>query len=129
MVIPVGYTSWDQTMILAPDLGLQWTNDFKLLGFHIDNKLEDLNKNTHDRLDIIRSKILTWTRFNLSMQGRVNIAKGLLVSQISFQVTVLDIPQNTLKAAERLMIDYIKKDTKKIGSRMKSFAPQNQDRD
>ena len=111
MVIPVGYTSWDQTMILAPDLGLQWTNDFKLLGFHIDNKLEDLNKNTRDRLDIIRSKILTWTRFNLSMQGRVNIAKGLLVSQLSFQVTVLDIPQNTLKAAERLMIDYIKKDT------------------
>ena len=58
-VIPIG--SFDMINKICPDIDLEWQEDFTLLGFYIDNKLEKLRKN----LDIIQVKVT-----NLIKNGR-----------------------------------------------------------
>ena len=51
-VIPIG--DFDKENVLCPGNKLYWNNDFTLLVFYIDNKLEKLNKN----LDIINQTVI-----------------------------------------------------------------------
>ena len=58
-VIPVGPID-DPSIVLCPDLNLHWTSSFTLLGFVIDNKLENLHHNAKKRLLKMQSLIVTW---------------------------------------------------------------------
>ena len=57
-VIPVGPID-DPAIELCPDLNLHWTSSFCLLGFVIDNKLENLQQNAEKKLLKIQSLIVT----------------------------------------------------------------------
>ena len=54
-VIPIGLIT-DPAVILCPDLGLNWTSSFKLLGLEIDSKLEKLQENMEKK--IVKVKIV-----------------------------------------------------------------------
>ena len=112
-VIPVGIRNWDESQIIAPDLGLAWTNSFTLLGYTIDNKLSNLNQNIINKMDKIKQLINTWKRRHLSIFGRINVAKGLLVSQLTYQILVVGTPPALIKNTEELILEYIKGDSKK----------------
>ena len=43
-VIPIG-GNFNPENVLCNHLGLQWTDNFTILGFDVDNKLENLDKN------------------------------------------------------------------------------------
>ena len=68
---------------------MEWTNTFTILGFDIDSKLERLDKNNDRILDKIISIIKKWKPYNLSLRGRLTIAKTMLISQITYISTVL----------------------------------------
>ena len=57
-VVPIGFETRDQ--ILAPELNLQWRDEFCLLGFQIDNKLAKLHQNHLSRIEIIKTIICNW---------------------------------------------------------------------
>ena len=61
---------------------MSWCDSFKILGFHIDSKLKNLEINFKLVKEKIRNIISTWKPYNLSLRGRITIAKVKLVSQI-----------------------------------------------
>ena len=62
-----------------------------LLGFYINNKLENLKRN----LDNINQKVINlinkWKPYKLSIYQRVMLTKSLLISQYTYILTILDI--------------------------------------
>ena len=111
-VIPVGPID-DPSIELCPDLNLHWTSSFCLLGFVIDNKLENLQQNAEKKLLKIQSLIVTWERRNLTTSGRVHIAKALLLSQLVYYMQVLDLSENFLNRTQEILFQYIKGKTKR----------------
>jgi Reverse transcriptase (RNA-dependent DNA polymerase) len=66
------------------DLGFRVVNSITLLGMEIDNNLDCLHSCHEKTLEKISNIITFWSRFCLSIQGRINIAKTLLLSQITY---------------------------------------------
>lgn len=63
--------------------GMTVVDEITLLGMKSDNKIEKL----HDNFEVVLKKVLGivyfWERFNLSLPGRILIAKTFLLSQIN----------------------------------------------
>ena len=105
-VIPVGAKN-DIKDILCPDLGMEWTNTFTILGFDIDSKLEKLDGNYDRILDKIKSIIKKWKPYNLSLRGRLTIAKTMLVSQITYISSVLTPNAKKLEEIQLHINNYV----------------------
>ena len=111
-VIPIGLIT-DPADILCPDLGLNWTSSFKLLGLEIDSKLEKLQVNMEKKIIKVKSLITLWEKRNLTTTGRVAIAKSILLSQLVYPMQVLDLTQENLDEIENILYNYIKGKTKR----------------
>ena len=44
VVIPVGLNA-NKNDVICPDLGMEWNDSFTILGFTIDNRMENLDSN------------------------------------------------------------------------------------
>ena len=80
-----------------PELALSWENNFTLLGFQIDNRLEKLDvsyKKCYQKIHEISRK---WARNRLSLKGRITIAKVFLLPQFVYIASVLDPNECTYK--------------------------------
>ena len=106
-VMPIGPDS-DPRQILCPDLGLKWTDSFKLLGLEITSDLGFLNLNMERKLIQVESLIRKWERRHLTTPGRVAIAKSILLSQLVYPMQTLDLDDDILSRIERLLYSYIK---------------------
>ena len=111
-VIPIGLIT-DPAEILCPDLGLNWTSSFKLLGLEIDSKLEKLQVNMEKKIIKVKSLITLWEKRNLTTSGRVAISKSILLSQLVYPMQVLDLTQEYLDEIENILYTYIKGKTKR----------------
>ena len=75
---------------LCPDLELKWETEFTILGFVIDNKLQKLDKNFDKCDEKVKTLIIKWRAYNLSINGRITIAKSILLPQYTYIGSVLD---------------------------------------
>jgi len=71
------------------DLGFAFDDKIKILGMEIDSELENLDINFSNALIAIKKSINFWEKLNLSLQGRINVAKSLLFSQIIYLGSIL----------------------------------------
>ena len=62
------------------DLNLKWVDSFTVLGNNIDNRLKHLQDNFHRIFEKVDKKIGFWIRYGLTFQGRITVAKSLLLS-------------------------------------------------
>ena len=76
---------------ICPDFKLDWESDFTLLGFYIDNKLEKLQINLDNIHKRVTALIHKWKVYNLSVHGRITIAKSILLAQYNYIGSVLDM--------------------------------------
>ena len=106
VVIPIG-TNTNINDKLCPDLGMQWNDSFTILGFHVDSKLQKLDINFQLVKNKIKNIISTWKPYNLSLRGRITIAKVKLVSQITHIATVLDINYTFLDEIQELINNFV----------------------
>ena len=106
VVIPIG-TNTNINDKLCPDLGMQWNDSFTILGFHVDSKLQKLDINFQLVKNKIKNIISTWKPYNLSLRGRITIAKVKLVSQITYIATVLDINYTFLDEIQELINNFV----------------------
>ena len=72
-IIPIG-SNTNTADTLCPELNMEWTNTFTILGFEVDNKLENLSLNFQKIKDKIKSIISKWKPYHLSLKGRITIA-------------------------------------------------------
>jgi hypothetical protein len=66
------------------EAGFAITNELKILGFNITKNFDDISNNLTLAIEKIRALIRYWDRFHLSLPGRINVAKSLMLSQIGF---------------------------------------------
>ena len=79
----------------------------KLLGISINRNIENLgNCHTSTILNITRI-INFWDRFYLSLPGRINIAKTLLLSQISYLGCIISPDQEQMRTIKNLIERFI----------------------
>ncbi len=88
-------------------LGFVISKKVTILGLEIDN-----NGQVVDSLHKITAKIYNqigiWRRFNLSLPGRINIAKTMLYSQINYLGCFLPIPRQLIIDWDKLITDFVK---------------------
>jgi hypothetical protein len=78
--------------------GLEKKNSLKILGMELSNDKNELLKTNGDFITAkINMQIAKWARFNLSLPGRIRIAKSMLLSQINYLGSFLDFNDNWLK--------------------------------
>ena len=106
VVIPIG-TNTNINDQLCPELGMKWSDNFTILGFHVDSKLENLDINFKLVKEKIKNIIATWKPYNLSLRGRITIAKVKLVSQITYVSTVLDLNNTLLNEIQELINNFV----------------------
>ena len=89
------------------DIGYNITDRIKLLGFDIDNNLEDLTQNFDKAIVKIRNIISFWERFRLSVPGRINIAKTFLYSQLGYYGAILNPNKQQITIIENLIYKFV----------------------
>jgi hypothetical protein len=90
------------------DLGFDIQEEVKLLGLKIKKNCRYYLDSINDIEDRIRNQIRFWGRFDLSLPGRVSVAKTFLYSQINYLGCFLPINGEKINTFETLIEDYVK---------------------
>jgi hypothetical protein len=89
------------------NIGFQIVNSTTILGLEIDKNGQTLGNFIKIR-EKIRSIITMWGPFNLSLPGRICIAKSLLYSQINYLGCFLQIPPAITNEIDQLITGFVK---------------------
>jgi exonuclease III len=92
----------------AGEIGFQVVSKTKILGCEIESDLSKLTNNFDTTLKKIRNLKLFWSRFNLSLPGRIGVAKSLMLAQINYLGCVLTPTDRQLDCMYNLIADFIK---------------------
>jgi hypothetical protein len=65
-------------------LGFTFSDSIKILGMDIDSDISRLDSNFEKIAVSIDKSIAYWERYNLTLPGRINVAKSLLVSLLNY---------------------------------------------
>jgi hypothetical protein len=104
-----------QIMIIGTDTvpdfvneaGFARTNELKILGFLITKNFAEISNNLIPAVEKIQSLIRYWDRFRLSLPGRINVAKSLLLSQIGFFATIIPVSEHEVNTLQKLINDLV----------------------
>jgi hypothetical protein len=89
------------------EIGFAVVDSVTILGLEIEGDSGEFNR-TFERIHTkVRNNIATWKRFNLSLPGRVCIAKTMLYSQVNYIGCFLVIPEQFVKRISDLICDYV----------------------
>jgi hypothetical protein len=108
----------DKTTLLPIGENIQVDNRIWDLGFIIAEKVTilglELDKNGATDLNFsrvvekIRSIIANWVPYNLSLPGRINIAKSLMYSQMNYLGCFLPFPVEHISAIDSIITTFVK---------------------
>ncbi len=89
------------------ELGFTITDKITLLGIDIDKNLNFL-ENAHGRTIIKMTNIANyWSRFRLSLTGRINIAKTFLYSQMGYTSSILTPSPPEIQIMEQIIAKFV----------------------
>ncbi len=89
------------------EIGFAVVDSVTILGLEIEGDSGEFNRTFKKIHTKVRNNIATWKRFNLSLPGRVCIAKTMLYSQVNYIGCFLEIPQQYVKRISDLICDYV----------------------
>jgi hypothetical protein len=96
---------------LVPDFvassGFQIVDVFKMLGFEITKNFEDMQTNFKKPIEKIKRIANFWSRFRLSLMGRINVAKTLMLSQISYIASVITPNNDNLNTLKTVIKNFV----------------------
>jgi exonuclease III len=87
--------------------GFMVSDKLKILGFEITKNFRDLESNFQGALQKIRSLVTFWSRFRLSLSGRINVAKTLMLSQISYHGSIIQMSVDTVSEFNEIINAFI----------------------
>jgi hypothetical protein len=90
------------------DSGFQIDNKVKILGCTVYNETSKLSKNFDETISqLIKTKNF-WARFNLSLPGRIAIAKTLMLSKLSYLGCILNPDPDQLLEINNIITSFVK---------------------
>ena len=90
------------------NIGFDIKNEMTLLGTKIKNRGLCFDSNIDTIGEKVRKQINFWNRFNLSLPGRINVAKTFLYSQINYLGSFMPFPLNSLNGISALIEGFVK---------------------
>ena len=99
---------------------ITWVNQTRILGvyFQNDKSASEVEKNWSERIMNLKRIITLWTRRNLSILGKIIIAKTFLISQFIYIMQSIGLPDHVLTDINRILFSFI---WKKKTSNRKAF--------
>ncbi len=85
------------------DLGFEIVSEIKCLGLTINNPAENLSRHFDRSISKIGQLIGSWERYNLSLMGRICIAKTMLISQIGYIGCIISPTVEQLEMLQNLI--------------------------
>ena len=103
-------------------LGVKWKTYFKFLGIFITYDVQILvEKNFKQRL----KKINLWKSRGLSIHGKVNIIKAILLPKLIYPSSVITTPSEAIKEFNNLVFNFLWNGKDKV-IRSSTYAPYEQ---
>jgi hypothetical protein len=90
------------------DLGFAVVNEVTVLGLRISGPGADFGGSLNKICENLQSQVLHWSRFNLSLPGRIAIAKPMLYSQINYLGCFLPIDPHIIGEYELIIERFVK---------------------
>jgi hypothetical protein len=97
-----------QNLPFPNNTGFMVTDRIKLLGLEIDSRLECLETVHGKTVEKIVNITRFWSRFWLSLPGRINIYKTLCLSQINYLGCIISPTEGQLKKIVEVMESFVK---------------------
>ena len=101
--------------------GFSVDSKFKLLGYKIDNKLEKLHENIECVMEKLTKISSFWSKFKLSLPGRINIYKCYMLSNINFICSVIPTRKSDFDKIDQKCFNFVNGDMQT--SFKKAFSP------
>ena len=93
---------------LCPDLKLDWSKSFRLLGIDFCSDLVNMDCNFDNKINEIRSLFNCWLNRTLTIYGKITVVKTLALSKLSHLPLVLpNLGDQKLKVIENLILNFI----------------------
>jgi hypothetical protein len=89
------------------DAGFPIEKSLKILGTILKGNCEDFSENFIEIERKVKNQINIWSRFNLSLTSRINIAKTMMYSQVNYNGCFLPIDNEMLTNIEEQIIKYV----------------------
>jgi hypothetical protein len=87
-------------------LGFRFEESIHILRMDINHDLSNLDSNFEKVNNNLKKAVEHWTRFNPSLQGRINVIKSLLFSQILYLGSFLMPSQQHLTKLQNTLDDF-----------------------
>jgi hypothetical protein len=87
--------------------GFEVVDKVKILGFEITRDYNDLVSNFEKPFEKIRALVNFWGKFRLSVQGRIKIAKSLLISQLTYHCSIISLPADKISDISTCITNFI----------------------
>jgi len=100
----------ENAMPIRPEivaLGFTLVDNMKLLGLKIDCTCNKLEENFDSCIQKMRQIAGNWSRFRLSLPGRIAIAKSLLLSQLAYPGAILKLTAGQLVQINSLIENFV----------------------
>jgi hypothetical protein len=104
-LVPIGHNGPLDPEIAA--IGFTLQTDVTILGLKIKGDSYDFSETFEGLCTKMRKIIHQWKRFNLSLPGRINIAKCFLYSQVNYLGCFLKIPNNYIQIMEEIILNFV----------------------
>ena len=105
-VVPLGNIT-NPKLKMCPDIPLEWTDNFTLLGIEIDNELAKLDQNFDRIFYKTETLINDWRSRHLPIEGRRAISKALLISQYTYVATIINLTPTQIAQAQQQLNNYV----------------------
>jgi len=89
------------------NLGFEIKNEITLLGCSLKNHGLCYDSNAQIIIDKMRNKANFWKRFNLSLPGRITVAKTFLYSQINYLGCILPFTPNEIRNMSDVIENFV----------------------
>jgi hypothetical protein len=87
--------------------GFGVVDSLNILGFKITKNWEDLHENLNKAEANVDKQIRFWDRYRLSLPGRINVAKTLLLPQLSYHASIIPLCVDKLDSIQEKINDFI----------------------
>ena len=89
-------------------LGFSFIDRLTILGTVIVNDTLDQEENVKAIKDKVRTQVRYWSRFNLSLPGRISVAKTMMYSQLNYLGCFLPLDKDQVTTIEHIIESFVK---------------------
>jgi hypothetical protein len=90
-----------------PDCDFNFSNELTILGFLVTNSDDNFKINSEKIYQKVVNQSRIWTRYNLSLPGRIAICKTAMYSQLNYMGCVIPVPTELLEKIEDVIYKFI----------------------